>query len=148
MWRARPPRPEAGRRPLVWRATPQIETLPTHVSPVDLFTARALNESVPAVSLATLRTVNESLAPWVLRVPWKILWPSWKSFTVQACPDRLESTSNSASIPLSSGESFSFQSLDALHEPRLITSPDLAPAGAAPATVGPSPAARPSVTIL
>ena len=54
--------------------------------------------------------------------------------TAQVWPTRFESTSYSTSILPSSGESFSFQSVAPLHEPRRITSPSLATAGTAPAT--------------
>src|SRR5262245_17442338 len=131
-----------------------IEALPPQVSPPARFRACARNESVPAVFLASVRTVNEPLAPWVVWVPRKTRFPSSTSLTRQCWPTLFESTSYSTSILPFSGDSLSFQSLEPLHEPRRMTSPSLANAFVVPATVNTNTPAimtrmsRPTIGIL
>src|SRR4051795_6031207 len=116
-----------------------MEAAPPQVSPFARFRACARNESDPAVLLASVRTVNEPLAPCVVFVPRKIRLPFSKSLTRQCWPTLFESTSYSTSILPSSGESLSFQSLEPLHEPRRMTSlPPLATALVVPASVNSS----------
>jgi len=116
---------------------------PTQVSPFATFRAVARNVSSPAVFRASTRASNEPLGARVIRRPAKIRSPSCAIRTAQVCPTRFWSTSNSTSIRPSSGESFSFQSLAPLHDPRRITSASLACAGRAPTSM--VPATRPAI---
>lgn len=106
----------------------QIEARPTHFSPVAARFADTTMWSTTGLFGIRRVMLNEPLGAVVVREPENTRLPLSVITTFHFCPTRFESTSNSVSMTLWSGPSFSFQWDPALHVPRFSTLALFAPA--------------------